>query len=82
MSSLTPISGIIVRCDPITKLYLEKKDSENFGSQRFIKCSLGDDCIFIEESKENYVRSLINEWIDTTSTPKKDDEKGMPQYSM
>ena len=75
MSSLTPISGIIVRCDPTTKLYLEKKDSENIGSQRFIKCSLGDDCIFIEESKEYYVRSLINEWIDATSTPKKDDDK-------
>ena len=61
MSSLTPISGIIVRCDPTTKLYLEKKDSENIGSQRFIKCSLGDDCIFIEESKENYVQGLAVE---------------------
>lgn len=74
MSSLVPIEGIIVRCDPTTRIYLMKKNDEVDKSQQFILYHLGGDCIFIERNKEGYVRRLINEWIDTTSTPKKDEE--------
>ena len=52
---------------------LEKNDEVD-KSQQFILYHLGGDCIFIERNKEGYVRRLINEWIDTTSTPKKDEE--------
>ena len=37
---------------------------------------LDNNNIFITPGSERYVSKLINDWIDTSNTPKKDNERG------
>ena len=74
MSILPCTEGVVVQCDMITKVFLEKKNQEAVGSQRFIISSLSDHSLFIKSDKEAYVRSLIDDWIDMNNTPKKEEE--------
>ncbi|KAK8819436.1 hypothetical protein WA556_002426 [Blastocystis sp. ATCC 50177/Nand II] len=67
--------SVVVECDAIAKVYLEKKNQEALGNQRFIISTLSSNSLFIKTDKEAYVRSLINEWIDMNNTPKKDKEE-------
>lgn len=75
MSILPCTEGVVVECDAIAKVYLEKKNQEALGNQRFIISTLSGNSLFIKTDKEAYVRSLINEWIDMNNTPKKDKEE-------
>ena len=58
MSILPCTEGVVVQCDMITKVFLEKSDHS----------------LFIKTDKEAYVRSLIDDWIDMNNTPKKEEE--------
>ena len=75
MSILPCTEGVVVECDAIAKVYLEKKNQEALGNQRFIISTLSSNSLFIKTDKEAYVRSLIDEWIDMNNTPKKDKEE-------
>ena len=75
MSILPCTEGVVVECDAIAKVYLEKKNQEALGNQRFIISTLSSNSLFIKTDKEASVRSLINEWIDMNNTPKKDKEE-------
>ena len=75
MSILPCTEGVVVECDAIAKVYLEKKNQEALGNQRFIISTLSSNSLIIKTDKEAYVRSLINEWIDMNNTPKKDKEE-------
>ena len=75
MSTLPCIEGMLIQCDSTTGVFLKQKNSQLIGSQQFIIMMLDNNNIFIKSGSERYVSKLINDWIDMTNTPKKDDEK-------
>lgn len=75
MAALHPREGYFVNCDSTTKVFLEKKNEELSQGDRFIIASLKGDCLFIKSNKVEYVRALVDEWIDKNNTPKKTEEK-------
>lgn len=75
MSTLHPREGYFVQCDATTKVFLERKNEELLAGDRFIISSLKGDCLFIKTNKKDYVRMIVDEWIDKNNTPKKAEEK-------
>lgn len=75
MSTLPCTEGLLLQCDSTTGVFLKQKNSQLIGNQQFIIMILDNNNIFIKPGSERYVSKLINDWIDTSNTPKKDDER-------
>lgn len=78
MTTLHPREGYFVQCDSTTKVFLEQKNKE-LAKDPFIISSLKGDCLFIKMNKKDYVRALVDDWIDKNNTPKKTEEKTPPK---
>ena len=76
MSTLPCTEGLLLQCDSTTGVFLKQKNSQLIGNQQFIIMILDNNNIFIKPGSERYVSKLINDWIDTSNTPKKDNERG------
>lgn len=79
MTTLHPKEGYLVKCDSTTKVFLERKNEDLPDGDRFIISSLKGDCLFIKTNKKDYVRALVDDWIDKNNTPKKTEEKNPPK---